>query len=116
MADTGKTIALIKALGGSGGGSGGGVLHVGAIYDENTVTLDKTWQDIYECDIPVCNYRGENYIDFDEFKITHAEYDPRNQYYFVDILIDKDPSTGSYQTSMTLTTPTANGYPSVTMG
>lgn len=44
--DTGKTVALIKALGGAGGGGGGGgdtvVLHI----DENTGALDKTWQEI----------------------------------------------------------------------
>lgn len=71
MADTGKTIALIKAL--SGGGalppitdadngkvltansgvwvaanpSGGGVFEVHATRSDNTLTLDKTWQEIY---------------------------------------------------------------------
>ena len=43
MADTGKTIALIKALSG-GGGSGGGVLVV-TVTDG---TLDKTWQEIHD--------------------------------------------------------------------
>lgn len=44
--DTGKTIALIKAFGGSGGGGGGGenlVVHM----DADTFTLDKTWQEIF---------------------------------------------------------------------
>lgn len=44
--DTGKTVALIKALGGAGGGGSSGgdtvVLHV----DEDTFALDKTWQEI----------------------------------------------------------------------
>ena len=43
MEDTGKTIALIKALSG-GGGSGGGVL---VVHDVEG-TLDKTWQEIHD--------------------------------------------------------------------
>lgn len=43
MSDTGKTIALIKALG-NGGGSGGGVLVVHDVDD----TLDKTWKEIHD--------------------------------------------------------------------
>lgn len=49
MADTGKTIALIKALSG-GGGSGGGVLVVNV--DENG-TLDKTWQELFDATFSV---------------------------------------------------------------
>jgi hypothetical protein len=43
MADTGKTIALIKALSG-GGGSGGGVL----VVTDTEGTLNKTWQEIHD--------------------------------------------------------------------
>lgn len=47
----GNTIALIKALSG-GGGSGGGVQFIGATYDDSgdnpTITLDKTWKEIYD--------------------------------------------------------------------
>lgn len=47
MADTGKTIALIKALSG-GGGSGGGVLVVNGTWSDDGCTLDKTWQEIHD--------------------------------------------------------------------
>jgi hypothetical protein len=49
MADTGKTIALIKALSGGGGGSGGGVL----VVTDTDWTLDKTWQEIVDADLAV---------------------------------------------------------------
>lgn len=49
MADTGKTIALIKALSG-GGGSGGGALVVALTPSDNAMTLDKTWQEIKDAD------------------------------------------------------------------
>ena len=52
MAGIGETIALAKALGGSGGGgsSGGGVFLVTINYDEseNADVLDKTWQEIHD--------------------------------------------------------------------
>ena len=52
--DTGKTIALIKALGGNGGGTGGGVLVVHKSVDNvEGYTLDKTWQEIYDADFPI---------------------------------------------------------------
>ena len=48
---TGEVIALIKAFGGSGGGSsGGGVLVVHATASDDALTLDKTWQEIYDAD------------------------------------------------------------------
>lgn len=98
------------------GGAGGGVLVVGTTIDGNTVTLDKTWQEIYECDIPVLNERSESFVDFDSAKITHAEYDHINQYYYVTLLVNKNLTTGEYQNSINLTTPTADGYPSATKG
>ena len=49
--NTGEVIALIKAFGGSGGGSsGGGVLVVHATASDDALTLDKTWQEIYDAD------------------------------------------------------------------
>lgn len=74
------TLALLKALGGGGGGSGlpptgpasagdvlsldsnkdpqwaapsggGGVLVVGATFTETTMTLNKTWQEIHDADV-----------------------------------------------------------------
>ena len=51
---TGEVIALIKAFGGSGGGSsGGGVLVVHATISDAGITLDKTWQEIYDADYAV---------------------------------------------------------------
>jgi hypothetical protein len=52
--NTGEVIALIKAFGGSGGGSsGGGVLVIHETVSGNTHTLDKTWQEIHDADLPV---------------------------------------------------------------
>ena len=51
---TGEVIALIKAFGGGGGGSsGGGVLAVHETVSGGTHTLDKTWQQIHDADLPV---------------------------------------------------------------
>ena len=58
---TGEVIALIKAFGGGGGSSGGGGLVVHATASDelyrgsapsvvNALTLDKTWQEIYDAD------------------------------------------------------------------
>jgi hypothetical protein len=48
--------AAVKSLGGSessGGGSGGGVLVVNITWNEDTATLDKTWQEIHDADAVV---------------------------------------------------------------
>ena len=49
----GEVIALIKAMGSGGGSSGGGVLVAHADYDDDTVPLDKTWQEIHDADFTV---------------------------------------------------------------
>ena len=55
--NTGEVIALIKAFGGGGGGSsGGGVLVVNVIpegEESATMTMDKTWQEIYDAPFSV---------------------------------------------------------------
>lgn len=49
--DIGTVIALQKTFGGGGGGSsGGGVLVVHATASDDALTLDKTWQEIYDAD------------------------------------------------------------------
>ena len=51
---TGEVIALIKAFGGSGGSSGGGVLVVNVIPEgEESATMDKTWQEIFDAPFSV---------------------------------------------------------------
>lgn len=49
----GETIGLIEALGPGGGGGGGGVLVIRDTVEGTTHTLDKTWQEIHDADLPV---------------------------------------------------------------
>lgn len=53
--NTGEVIALIKAFGGYGGGSGGGVLVVNMVYDEvkDNDYSDKTWKEIHDAPMAV---------------------------------------------------------------
>lgn len=57
---TGEVIALIKAFGGGGGGSsGGGVLVVNVIPEgEESATMDKTWQEIYDAPFSVARVQA----------------------------------------------------------
>lgn len=94
MADTGKTIALIKALSG-GGGSGGGVLVV-AFTDG---TLDKTWQEIHDAMLS-----GGAVIQVDEAVNTVLKvYNSKGTYFVISAIDDR------YAASST------SGYPSVTV-
>lgn len=79
MADTGKTIALIKALSNGGGGSGGGVL----VHDVDG-TLDKTWQEIHDSAPLVWQTDGDGgyrilvavFEEDGDFIVTFAEPQP----------------------------------------
>ena len=74
MADTGKTIALIKALSNGGGGSGGGVLVVHETVSGGTHTLDKTWQEIYDSGYSVLALVEGSDVMF--FAITYISSSP----------------------------------------
>lgn len=97
MADTGKTIALIKALSGGGGGSGGGVLVVHM--NTESGVLDKTWNEINTADVAVVVYRidGANFREF----VTITEY--QNGSYLVNTV--NDGAGASYAAD------SADGYP-----
>ena len=127
------TLALLKALGGGSGGSGlpstdsasagdvltlnnskdpqwatpsgsgGGVLVVHATFGDAEITLDKTWQEIYDADYAVVhlNFTGRSYgqlinIDNDgeEYTVSFAT-------------ISTTPTTDV----LTFTASSANGYP-----
>ena len=54
----GTEIALIKALGGNGGGGTGGVLVVHETVSGDTHTLDKTYQEIADAEFAVLIFEG----------------------------------------------------------
>lgn len=127
-------LALLKALGGGSGGSGlpstdsasagdvlslddnkdpqwaapsggGGVLVVHATLGDAELTLDKTWQEIYDADYAVVhlNFNGRSYgqliniqNDGEEYAVSFAT-------------ISTTPTTDV----LTLTASSANGYPAV---
>ena len=101
MADTGKTIALIKALSGGGGGSGGGVLVVHM--NTESGVLDKTWNEINMADVAVVVFSGNE--DGETYKMRE---------FVTQTLI----SNGSYSVSTvndgagaSYATDSADGYP-----
>ena len=75
-----------------GGESGGGILVVGATYDEQTdvTTLDKTWQEIY--DAPVAFIESDDslgkslilvetvYVESGEYKVNDYTAESANDY------------------------------------
>lgn len=128
------TLALIKALGGGGGGSGlpptgpasagdvlsldsnkdpqwatpsggGGVLVVNVTTSGNTMTLDKTWQEIHDSSVPV-------------FGIVRADVGDVGWAFCADIFEDEGDFvvTCVFGTqSRDFTAASANGYPSSTI-
>lgn len=104
--NTGEVIALIKAFGGSGGGSsGGGVLVVNVTTSGNTMTLDKTWQEIHDSSVPV-------------FGIVRADVGDVGWAFCTDIFEDEGDFVVTCvfgNQSRDFTAASANGYPSSTI-
>ena len=86
------------------GGSGGGVLVVGATIDGNTMTLDKTWQQIADADFAILKGQTES---------THIEtlsgYGTAEGIYWVHFG-GPDGALPDFNAS------SADGYPSATLG
>ena len=93
----GTEIALIKALGGNGGGSGGGVL---VVHDVDG-TLDKTWQEIRDADFAVVVIATQNLVRKDPVIVTN---DARGEYKVV---------TGYAEEGYTYIASSASGYPTL---
>jgi hypothetical protein len=98
-----KAIAEMFANMQGGGGTGGGVLVVHATISDAGITLDKTWQEIYDADYAVAHmpFNGRSYgqlinIDNDgeEYTVSFA-------------IISTTPTTDV----LTLVASSANGYP-----
>ena len=98
----GTEIALIKALGGNGGGSGGGVLVVNGTKSGSTITLDKTWQEITDADVVVIVWE-EFDLSVREF-VASTNFDDKSESYEVTVL-----------PNVTYTASSANGYPTRTV-
>ena len=92
--------------------SGGGVLVVGAQINGSTMTLDKTWQEIYDSTYPVFVLKTErsgNGYQFSSGLITTAyQYTDGDNKYYIQVK--------SGETNLDFTSDTAAGYPSVTVG
>lgn len=133
----GTVIALIKALGGGGGGGsdlpavtsadngdvltvvngswdkaapsgGGGVLALNGTIDGNTITLDKTWQEIHDA------------ITAGQFVFLRFSYDREVAVWICYGVSQPDNSCEAWfftgETIMTFTCVSANDYPSMTAG
>jgi hypothetical protein len=122
VADAGKALVVGEdgvpiwgsGGGGSGGGSGGGVLVVNEVYDESTdtVTLDKTWQEIRDANYAIIKSDdGSNEINI--YQIASIGYVPFKQEYHVYVYVPVQAEDsgqfvivrGSYVTQ------SADGYP-----
>ena len=86
-------------------GGGGGVLVVNAVVGDSEVTLDKTWQEIYDAPFAVMKFTRGGAVSLDA--LTSIFYDELTHY----TLYFGESTPGSE-----FTTDTADGYPSTTMG
>lgn len=97
----GQVIALIKAFGGNGGGSGGGVLMV----TDTDGTLDKTWKEIYtaaENGVPsVLRIVEEDNVMFNMISAVFAE----SNTFYVDFGVEGTGAFNEYSVD------SADGYP-----
>lgn len=105
--------AAVKSLGGaasesSGGGSGGGVLVVNATTSDSAITLDKTWQEIYDADYAVCVLQNEQPSKA-YYQIMSVRLNPLSHKYQVVIDIP------DVDNPVILSADSASGYPSATM-
>lgn len=85
--------------------SGGGVLVVHATLSDDTYTLDKTWQEIYDADYAVIVDRGELGITYGT--ILSAQYVPPLNKYTVGI-------SGLFEVDVDFESNSASGYPTYT--
>lgn len=86
-----------------GGGSGGGVLVVNGTIDGNTMTLDKTWQEIHDAGAAML-----------KFEISSAQ----NFAWLLAVAIEDGAYVCEFMggNNIDFTTDSADGYPSATMG
>ena len=104
---------IVDAIGsGGGGGTGGGVLIIGMTAEARTLTLNKTWQEIYDHMSAggLAMVLAES-IDADEASVSHmiiknCEGIPNDSEYFVNFVESTFPqfsatSPSSYPTSTT---------------
>ena len=104
----------------AGGGSGGGALVVHATSDGNTMTLDKTWDEIYTASatMPISivwhnddvNERFTQYLRVDRVTNNNAETGTRQYTVYAHIELESDNN------SIAFIADSEDGYPSVTMG
>ena len=109
---TGEVIALIKAFGGGGGGSsGGGVLVVNVIpggEESETMTMDKTWQEIYDAPFSVARVQtGPTSAMLCQIYNTRQQ----DSEYSVSIIVTTGEGQSLNFTSRTFNAESANDYP-----
>ena len=107
--NTGEVIALIKAFGGGGGGSsGGGVLVVNLTWNEdNSASLDKTWQEIHNADAVVICETNDNEKKYYNLSAVSAlrDFVSGDTYYYVVAYMLGENSRFQFKAS------SASGYP-----
>ncbi len=84
--------------------TGGGVLVVHGAIDGAIMTLDKTWQEIYDADATLLRYTHP--LGGESFAMLLTIYEESDLY----------KCTFTADNAITFTTDSADGYPSVTMG
>ena len=106
---TGEVIALIKAFGGGGGSSGGGVLVVNVIPEgEETATMDKTWQEIYDAPFSVARVQaGQTSVMLCQI----YDIEQQGSEYSVSIIFATGAGSSLNFASMTFSAESANDYP-----
>lgn len=109
-ADKGKYLHANESTGdiewAEAGGSGGGAV-VHAVINENTLTLDKTWQEIFDGD-----YSSVSVLTAESNKILGRIVQVSNEFtsYYVEAML------GDGDDPLSCTTDSADGYPSATIG
>ena len=110
--DNGKVLTVVDGewAAANGGGSGvGDELVVGGTYGDNTLTLDKTWQEIYDARYPIIVIKDndEGSVFWDVFNVTGASHFVGGKF-IVNAKINDEP--------VDFIADTASGYPSATIG
>ena len=100
-----KLNKIEQGIASNGGGSGGGILIVTGILSGATVTLDKTWKEIYDADFAVIKI-----ISQEPMIISYAVI---SNIYFTGSKYELSVTTD--ETIIYFDTDTENGYPSTTL-